>query len=111
MNLKDVDHWDDLEVDGKTILKLSLHKQDGDMLVGFVLLRIRTSGGLTRCTTISFSRTRNALRREILNVMRYLKDMLRRHLLYLAGDATYGICGRPRQFTGYIKTTCEHPNV
>lgn len=41
MNLKDLDHLDDIEADGKTILKLSLHKQDGNMLVGFVLLRIR----------------------------------------------------------------------
>jgi hypothetical protein len=31
VNLKDVDHSDDLGVDGKIILKLSLHEQDGNM--------------------------------------------------------------------------------
>jgi hypothetical protein len=72
VNLKDVDHLDDLEVDGKIILKLFLNKKDWNMWIGFVLLRIRTSGGLTRCTTASFSRTRNALRRQIMNVITYL---------------------------------------
>ena len=31
MNLKDVDHLDDLEVDGKIILKLFLNKKDWNM--------------------------------------------------------------------------------
>jgi hypothetical protein len=45
-NLKGKDHSEDLGVDGKIILERMLGKWGGKAWIGFIWLRIRTSGGL-----------------------------------------------------------------
>jgi hypothetical protein len=40
------DHWEDQDVDGWTILKWILERQDGMVGIGSIWLRIRTGGGL-----------------------------------------------------------------
>jgi hypothetical protein len=44
--LKERDHPDDLEDDGKTILKLIVNNSTGKVLNGFIRLRIRKVGGI-----------------------------------------------------------------
>jgi hypothetical protein len=44
--LKERDHPDDLEDDGKTILKLIVNNSTGKVLNGFIRFRIRRVGGL-----------------------------------------------------------------
>jgi hypothetical protein len=39
------DHWVDLEVGGRTILKFILKKWSGETRTGLIWLRIGTSGG------------------------------------------------------------------
>jgi hypothetical protein len=42
---KERDHWEDQDVDGWTILKWILDRQDGMVWIGLIWLRVRTSGG------------------------------------------------------------------
>jgi hypothetical protein len=44
-NLKEIEHWEDLDVDGKIILKWILKTWVG-VCIGFICLRLGTSGGL-----------------------------------------------------------------
>jgi hypothetical protein len=45
-NLKGRDHSDDLSVDGRIILEWILNKQFRRVWIGFMMLRMGTSGGL-----------------------------------------------------------------
>jgi hypothetical protein len=40
------DHWEDQDVDGWTMLKYILERQDGMVWIGFIWFGIGTSGGL-----------------------------------------------------------------
>jgi hypothetical protein len=43
---KERDHWEVQDVDGSTIIKLILERQDGMVWIGLIWLRIGISGGL-----------------------------------------------------------------
>jgi hypothetical protein len=43
---KERDHWENQDVDGWTIVKWILKRQDKIMWIGLIWLRIGTSGGL-----------------------------------------------------------------
>jgi hypothetical protein len=40
------DHWEDLDVGGRIILRRILERSDGVVWTGFIWLKIGTSGGL-----------------------------------------------------------------
>jgi hypothetical protein len=44
--MKERNHLEDLGVDGRTVLRWSIEKQDGRVLSEFIWLRIKTIGGL-----------------------------------------------------------------
>jgi len=44
-NLRERDHFEDLDVDGRLIFKWIVRKWDGDVWTGFLWIRITTGGG------------------------------------------------------------------
>jgi hypothetical protein len=45
-NLRDKDHLEDLDIDGRIILKYIFHKYDWRAWTGLIWIRIGTGGGL-----------------------------------------------------------------